>query len=263
MADEEEPASVAQANGTASESQEGSGQEDGGSSKKAVVGRRKDGRNYVQKNSLVESDLVEAREEARSNLKRKNTEELTEDDRKDDRRAANRLSAFQSRQRRKLIIEDLQKTVAEQSKHNADQSKEMAELKRALATALQENEMMRRQLTGQGVYPGGAMFGGTPGQMPHSLPLFAQSLQQQQQLQNVMIQNALLLSQQSQARGGAQPNAATNQPAATDGNTTTEAAPAEENAGEGETTPAPAGTEAGADKEEEVPPPPAGEITPV
>jgi hypothetical protein len=183
MADEEEPASVAQANGTASESQEGSGQEDGGSSKKAVVGRRKDGRNYVQKNSLV------AREEARSNLKRKNTEELTEDDRKDDRRAANRLSAFQSRQRRKLIIEDLQKTVAEQSKHNADQSKEMAELKRALATALQENEMMRRQLTGQGVYPGGAMFGGTPGQMPHSLPLFAQSLQQQQQLQNVMIQN--------------------------------------------------------------------------
>lgn len=186
--------------------------------RKTVVGRRKDGRNYVQKNSLTEAQLMAAREATRDNLKRKAKQELTEDDKKEDRRAANRLSAFQSRQRRKMIIEDLQKTVAEQSKHNSDQAKEIAELKRQLQAARQENDMMRHQLAsaGQAAGFGGAqLFGGAAGQMPGvaSNPLLQQlgqsqmTFQQNFQLQNAMLQNALLFSAQAQqARGNQMPN---------------------------------------------------------
>lgn len=188
------------------------GQESGADEVRKPVGRRKDGRNYVQKNSLTEAELVAAREQTRSNLKRKPKTDLTEDDKKEDRRAANRLSAFQSRQRRKMIIEDLQKTVAEQSKHNADQTKEIIELKRQLQAARQENELMRHQMNGAGQGGGfGAsqLFGGS-GQMPGANPLLQlgqsqMGFQQNQLLQNAMLQNALLFSaqaqQQQQARG--------------------------------------------------------------
>mmetsp|Transcript_6207 Transcript_6207/g.12757 ORF Transcript_6207/g.12757 Transcript_6207/m.12757 type:complete len:295 (+) Transcript_6207:36-920(+) len=177
------------------------------------VGRRKDGRNYVQKNSLTEAELLAAREQTRTNLKRKAKTELTEDDKKEDRRAANRLSAFQSRQRRKMIIEDLQKTVAEQSKHNADQAKEIAELKRQLQAARQENELMRHQMTGGAGTSGfgsSQLFGGA-GHIPGGNPLLQlgqsqMNFQQNQLLQNAMLQNALLFSAQAQqqARGNQQ-----------------------------------------------------------
>lgn len=184
-----------------------------GTVRRPVVGRRKDGRNYVQKNSLTESELLAAREQTRSSLKRKAKGELTEEDKREDRRAANRLSAFQSRQRRKMIIEDLQKTVAEQSKHNADQAKEIAELKRQLQAARQENELMRHQITGsaQGGFPGAPLFGGAA-QIPGANPLLQlgqtpMSFQQQNQLlQNAMLQNALLFSAQAQQARGTQMN---------------------------------------------------------
>ena len=194
--------------GVTSEGHDDSGIDDG--LNRRPVGRRKDGRNYVQKNSLTEAELLAAREQTRTNLKRKAKTELTEDDKKEDRRAANRLSAFQSRQRRKMIIEDLQKTVAEQSKHNADQAKEIAELKRQLQAARQENELMRHQMgggTGQTGFGASALFGGG-GQISGGNPLLQlgqsqMNFQQSQLLQNAMLQNALLFTAQAQqqARG--------------------------------------------------------------
>jgi hypothetical protein len=66
---------------------------------------RADGKKYVEKGSLTEAELVEAK--SRSKLS-KGKDQMTEDEKRDERRAANRLSAFQSRHRRMSIIEDLQ-----------------------------------------------------------------------------------------------------------------------------------------------------------
>jgi hypothetical protein len=62
-------------------------------------------RKYVEKGSLTEATLIEEKMRARST---KNKHLTTEEDRIEERRAANRLSAFQSRQRRLDIIEELQ-----------------------------------------------------------------------------------------------------------------------------------------------------------
>jgi hypothetical protein len=64
--------------------------------------RRSDGRRLVKKGSLCETALLQAKLEAAQKGN------LSEADRKKARRAANRLAAFQSRQRRKEIIADLQ-----------------------------------------------------------------------------------------------------------------------------------------------------------
>ena len=80
---------------------------------------RADGKKLVEKNSLTEEALVAAKIRAANTCKYKTF--LSKDDKKEERRAANRLSAFQSRQRRKVAIEDLQKTVASLSKDYASQ----------------------------------------------------------------------------------------------------------------------------------------------
>ena len=64
--------------------------------------RRSDGRRLVKKGSLSETALLHAKLQAAQKCS------LSEADRKKARRAANRLAAFQSRQRRKEIIADLQ-----------------------------------------------------------------------------------------------------------------------------------------------------------
>jgi hypothetical protein len=159
--------------------------------KATTVGRRKDGRNYVQKNSLTEQEILSAREETRASVKRKNKEEITEADRREDRRVANRLSAFQSRQRRKKTIEDLQKTVAEQSNHNADQAKRILDISQQLQIARQEGDFLRQQLsgTGQHAMPTGA------NPLLQMTPMTLQ-FQQNQLLQNAMLQNALFAQAQ-------------------------------------------------------------------
>ena len=65
---------------------------------------RADGKKYVEKGSLDESELIDARDQARR-AKRKH--DMTQEEKAEERRAANRLSAFQSRKRRIAIIEDL------------------------------------------------------------------------------------------------------------------------------------------------------------
>ena len=82
----------------------GDNEENTGKEKKAAA-YRSDGVRHVEKGSLTEAELVKAKIDAKSS---KQKDQMTEEERRVERRAANRLSAFQSRQRRKIIIEDLQ-----------------------------------------------------------------------------------------------------------------------------------------------------------
>lgn len=86
-----------------------------------------------------------------------------DDDKKAERRAANRRSAFQSRQRRKILIDDLQRTVAALSKDNSDLRRAHDETRVQLEATLLENHQLRmqQQLTGMGAManPTAALFG--------------------------------------------------------------------------------------------------------
>lgn len=64
------------------------------------------GKRYVEKGSLTEAELLAAKQRVKSSIKRK--KQVTEEDKKEERRISNRLSAFQSRNRRLGIIQDLQ-----------------------------------------------------------------------------------------------------------------------------------------------------------
>lgn len=79
----------------------------------------------------------------------------SEEDKKAERRAANRRSAFQSRQRRKILIEDLQRTVAGLSKENTDLRKSNEDLRVQLKAILLENHQLRMQQQMQGPNVGG------------------------------------------------------------------------------------------------------------
>jgi hypothetical protein len=81
-----------------------------------------------------------------------------DDEKKAERRKANRRSAFQSRQRRKILIEDLQRTVAALSKDNTDLRKSNDDLRVQLEATLVENHQFRMQQAISGVSAGG---GGT------------------------------------------------------------------------------------------------------
>ena len=74
-----------------------------------------------------------------------NDDGLSEEDKKAERRAANRRSAFQSRQRRKILIEDLQRTVAALSKDNTELRKSNDELRVKLEATMLENHQFRMQ----------------------------------------------------------------------------------------------------------------------
>ena len=108
--------------------------------------RQRDRKEHPRKDSLTFTDLVTARDQTLRNINTKKAEEVTDEDRIIYRRAANRLSAFQSRQRRKMIVRDLQKTLIGQEKHNANQERKILELKTALQLARQENELLRLQI---------------------------------------------------------------------------------------------------------------------
>jgi len=79
----------------------------------------------------------------------------SEEDKKAERRAANRRSAFQSRQRRKILIEDLQRTVAGLSKENTDLRKSNEDLRVQLKAILLENHQLRMQQQMQSPNVGG------------------------------------------------------------------------------------------------------------
>ena len=132
-------------------------QADGGDSNRRIENTEDDrpskaqktegGRKYVQKNSLEERQLLEDRDRARAVLKNKKEQEITQEDIMAEKRAANRLSAFQSRQRRKLIIEDLQKTVAELSAYNDEKANTIESLKKDLSEQREIKTAILRELT--------------------------------------------------------------------------------------------------------------------
>jgi hypothetical protein len=105
-----------------------------------LVARRVDGKKYVEKGSLTEEALIKAK------LQVQKKGPKTELDKKEERRVANRLSAFQSRIRRKTIIEGLQKTVAEISKVNKRQEQSLEVMSAKLISITDENAHLRRQL---------------------------------------------------------------------------------------------------------------------
>jgi hypothetical protein len=102
--------------------------------------RRSDGRKYIEKGSLTEEELIAAKQEATAKVAH------SEEEKMDQRRAANRLSAFQSRQRRKIIIEDLQRTVAQLSRDYANERKTSEALRQQLAKAQQQVDALQQQL---------------------------------------------------------------------------------------------------------------------
>lgn len=145
-----------------------------------------------------------------------------DDDKKAERRAANRRSAFQSRQRRKILIDDLQRTVAALSKDNGDLRRALDEMRVQLEATLLENHQLRmqHQLGGMAAMgnPAAALFG-------------AQALQQAQAqaLLRGAGANPLLAQLLAAAGGGAAPALGAAAPApppvapAPTQNTTTEA----------------------------------------
>lgn len=88
-------------------------------------------------------ELIEEKEKAKSAL---DGQELTEEERKNVRRAANRLSAFQSRQRRKAIIDELQLKVSQLSRANEEQRTLISKMQAQLDIASQENEALQAQI---------------------------------------------------------------------------------------------------------------------
>jgi hypothetical protein len=102
--------------------------------------RRVDGKQYVEKGSLTEEALIKAK------LQVQKRGSKTEQDKKEERRVANRLSAFQSRIRRKAIIEGLLVTVAEISKENKGQKQSLEDMSAKLTSVMDENAHLRRQL---------------------------------------------------------------------------------------------------------------------
>jgi hypothetical protein len=107
---------------------------------------RSDGRAYVPKNSLSEEMLIAERDQAREVLRKKRKAEITAEDIARERKTSNRLSEFQSRQRRRKIVDDLKKTAQDQSEHSLAQAKQIIELQTELQAVRQENIALRREL---------------------------------------------------------------------------------------------------------------------
>ena len=116
--------------------------------KRPVKAQRSDGRKYVEKNSLNEDELLLERDRTRDMLKNKKEGEATNDEIKAVRRAANRLSAFQSRQRRKLIVGELKKQVSDLTKLSESQAEEIKQLKETLKKAQEEAQTFRLLASG-------------------------------------------------------------------------------------------------------------------
>jgi len=108
--------------------------------------------NLDEDNHEVSSDDGSDDKKAQKGTKRPIPAAELDDDKKAERRAANRRSAFQSRQRRKILIDDLQRTVAALSKDNGDLRRSHDEMRSQLEAALLENHQLRmqQQLTGMG-----------------------------------------------------------------------------------------------------------------
>ena len=101
---------------------------------------------FPERNSLEEEKLLRERDEIRARMEAKGPEGVTQDDLMEERRAANRLSAFQSRQRRNTLIKDLQTKVAELTRDNEESEEVIRQLRIELDQSRSENQELRKQL---------------------------------------------------------------------------------------------------------------------
>lgn len=94
--------------------------------------------------------------------KKRERDDLTEDERREERKAANRRSAFQSRLRKKLLIEELQGKVNKLTEELTVLKENNRTLTLGLEASLQENRRLRF-LHQQGGLGGGGLGGGALG----------------------------------------------------------------------------------------------------
>lgn len=98
---------------------------------------------------------------------KKRKKDLSEDERLEERRAANRRSALESRQRRKNLIESLQKQVEQLTKETTELRAVNDTLRLQLDSSLAENQQFRLVISQQQLAAGGgaglAGFGQNPG----------------------------------------------------------------------------------------------------
>ena len=106
---------------------------------KIIPTQRRDGRKYVKKYALNEDELIQQRDEIRARLKGKTPREMTKEEFLEEQRAANRLSAFQSRKRRQNMIDELQSTVTELTETHQRNQEEIARLEEELEQLKEEN----------------------------------------------------------------------------------------------------------------------------
>lgn len=103
---------------------------------------RSDGKKLVPKGTLNLEELIEAKNQATSKAK----DNMTEEERKQAMRAANRLSAFTSRQRKKQIIDDLRKTVSQLSRDNEEKRTMISTMQAELDKVNHENAILYAHL---------------------------------------------------------------------------------------------------------------------
>lgn len=107
-------------------------------------------------------------DDSKDDGKKKRKRDLTEDERLEERRAANRRSALESRQRRKNLIDSLQKQVEQLTKETTELRAINDTLRLQLDSSLAENQQFRliisQQQLGAGA-PGGGMLPGLGAQM--------------------------------------------------------------------------------------------------
>jgi hypothetical protein len=119
----------------------------------AKVPRRKNGRACVQRNSLNEDELIQARDQAKAKAKlgRSSEQEQVsqEDVQEEQRRAANRLYAFQSRQRCKGTIKSLEQVVKDLTAANEQKYKPIQDQKVEMKSLGADNARLPNEISRQ------------------------------------------------------------------------------------------------------------------
>lgn len=99
--------------------------------------------------------------------KKRRRQEMTEEERREERRTANRRSAFESRHRRKVLIEELQGAVESLSKENAAIRKEADSLRVEVHRLTTENRRLHlQQQLSRSISVSGVPDSGTPRHNP-------------------------------------------------------------------------------------------------
>mmetsp|Transcript_13848 Transcript_13848/g.19963 ORF Transcript_13848/g.19963 Transcript_13848/m.19963 type:complete len:166 (+) Transcript_13848:65-562(+) len=143
-----------------------------------------------QMTEVPKEEVAVQAEPKKSKSKKRVRETMTESELREERKAANRKSAFQSRLRKKQLIEELQGKVSKLSEELKTLNEENQVLSYSLQAELAENRRLRflqMQVMGGG---GGGLGAAMQGLNPANLALMAQLQQQQQHHQQQKLQTS-------------------------------------------------------------------------